>query len=124
MARSTRSINAQRLKDRYLQATKNDILCGISVLNDLAKIASGSVQQTTGPQKVVAYILCSFFEAVAYDFHERPVSVTEATSFQAQFHQPVLKAIEYLLENDPEASEAVSRCEDIIVTQSSKFPMR
>lgn len=124
MARPARSINAQRLKGRYLRATKNDTLCGVSVLNELAKIASGTVQQTTGPQRVVAYVLCSFFEAVAYDFDERPVSATEATSFQAQFHQPALKAIEYLLETDPEQSEAVSLCEHIIVIQSNNLPMR
>jgi len=71
----------------------------------------------------VAYVLCSFLEAVAYDFDERPVSATEATSFQAQFHQPALKAAEYLLETDPEQSDAVSLCEDIIVIHSNNLPM-
>lgn len=118
-----RSIAAQKLKTRYIKAIKNETLGGAGVLEQLAKTASECVGQTTGGQRVVAYTTYAIFGAAAYDYSGRPVSQSEVVAFLEQIHQPVIEAIEFLLETNPKSEAVVSLCERIIKTHLDCFPL-
>ena len=85
------SIDAQKLKIQFIEATTRGTLCSVSELDRLANIASSSVKQLTGPQQVVAYVIRAFFRAVVYDYDERAVSQTEIKALQEQLHQPIIR---------------------------------
>ena len=116
------SIDAQKLKIQFIEATTRGTLCSVSELDRLANIASSSVKQLTGPQQVVAYVIRAFFRAVVYDYDERAVSQTEIKALQEQLHQPIIEAIEYLSDSEPEVGKAVHLCEGIIKTHLNHLP--
>ena len=109
MAKVAQSPTAQNLKSEYLKEADADTLVGADVFDRLANLAARCVNECDGPQKIVAYTLLMFFRSAAYDFSDRPVPSSEASTFQSAFHKPVLKAIEYIQNFDanPTQLEAI-----------------
>ena len=123
MAKVAHSLSAQILKSEYLKETNADTLVGADVFDRLANLAAGCVDELDGPQKVVAYTLLMFFSSAAYDFSDRPVSSSEASTFQSAFHQPVLKAIEYILNIDADPTQLETICLPVILAHQSSMPI-
>lgn len=123
MAKVAHSLTAQILKSEYLKETSADTLVGGDVFERLANLAAGCVDELDGPRKVAAYTLLMFFRSAAYDFSDRPVSSNEASAFQSAFHQPVLKAIEYIQNIDADQTQLEAICLPIILAHQSAMPI-
>ena len=123
MAQVARSLTAQRLKSEYLKETDADTLVGADVFDRLANLTARCVNELDGPRKVVAYTLLMFFRSAAYDFSDRPVSSSEASAFQSTFHQPVLKAIEYIQNTDADPAQLKAICLPVIMAHQSAMPI-
>lgn len=119
MAKVAHSLTAQSLKSEYLKKTEADTLVGADVFDRLAILAAKCVNELGGPQKVVAYTLLTFFRSAAYDFSDRPVSSSEGSTFQLAFHQPVLKAIEYIQNIDADPTQLEAICLPVITAHQS-----
>jgi len=123
LGKQSASLTARRLKRRYLGATNNLTLGGSDVFGELAGIAAELVAETDGPHRVVAYVLYMFFRSAAYDFSDRPVSVLEASDFNAAYHQHVLAAIEYVLDEDPDPNRVAAIYDPIIGAHIAHIPL-
>ena len=123
MAEVAHSLAVQSLKSKYLKETSADTLVGADVFDRLANLAARCVNELDGPRKVVAYTLLMFFRSAAYDFSDRPVSSIEASEFLSAFHQPVLKAIEYIENIDADHSQLEAICLPIIMAHQSAMPI-
>ncbi len=123
MAQIARSLTAQSLKLEYLKETGAGTLVGADVFDRLANLAARCVNEFDGPRKIVAYTLLMFFRSSAYDFSDRPVSSSEASVFQSAFHQPVLKAIEYIQNIDADPTQLEAICLPIIMAHQSAMPI-
>lgn len=123
MAKVAHSLTAQILKSGYLKETNTDTLVGADVFCRLANLAARCVDELDGPRKVVAYTLLMFFRSAAYDFSDRPVSSSETSTFQSAFHQPVLKAIEYILNIDADPTQLEAICLPVIMAHQSAMPI-
>ncbi len=119
MAKVTRSLTAQILKSEYLKETDADTLVGADVFDRLSNLAARCVNEFDGPRKIVAYTLLMFFRSAAYDFSDRPVSSSEASAF----HQPVLKAIEYIQKIDADPTQLEAICLPVIMAHQSTMPI-
>ncbi len=117
------SLTAQILRSEYLKETDADTLVGADVFDRLSNLAARCVNEFDGPRKIVAYTLLMFFRSAAYDFSDRPVSSSEASVFQSEFHQPVLKAIEYIQHIDADPTQLEAICLPVITAHQSAMPI-
>ena len=123
MAKVAHSLTTQLLKSEYLKETDAGTLAGADVFERFANLAAGCVNELDGPRKVAAYTLLMFFRSAAYDFSDRPVLSNEASAFQSAFHQPVLKAIEYIQNIDADHTQLEEICSPIIKAHQSAIPI-
>lgn len=97
-------------------------MVGADVFEKFATLAARCVDELDGPREVVAYTLLMFFRSAAYDVGDRPIFSSESSAFQSAFHQPVLKAIEYLQNNEPDPNQLEAICLPVIKAHRSIMP--
>lgn len=112
---------AIQLKSRFVKATETSTLGGSSVLSELSELARRCGRGVSPQHRIVAFVLYKLFEALSSDREERPVSVTETDELFRKAHQPVVRAIEFLMHTG-DVSEAVQIASEIIDLEAELTP--
>lgn len=105
-ARFPTLINVSKLKRMFAEAIANKSFGGATVVEDLGRLARGSVKGGSREQRAVAYALASLLANVASDHEDRAVSLAESTEFAQRSEQVFSRAIGFL-ENPTSAAEAI-----------------
>jgi len=111
MTPTSAGLAPRRLKEKYLQVRQSGRLGGSDSLAELRNLAADCFDAGAGRYRVVAFVLACMFEKLAEDEEGRPVTIDEAQDLFAIFDQPVIRAIDFLSQNEPE-----SACLDILVS--------
>ncbi|MGC2202460.1 MAG: hypothetical protein WA633_20270 [Stellaceae bacterium] len=97
MTKSVIDFAAVHLKRQFLYQTQRGRFGSLDALLELAISAKGCVASSMSSSRVtVAFVLERVLDQCAADLSGRPVQISEPSDLTGRFHEPVLRAIEYL----------------------------
>jgi hypothetical protein len=89
---------AAHLKRQFKHQTQRGRFGSLDALLELAISARGCVGSSTSASRVtVAFVLERVLDQCAEDLDGRPVQISEVAELAERFHQPVSRAIDYLI---------------------------
>jgi hypothetical protein len=98
LSKSIIDLAAAHLKRQFKQQTQRGRFGSLDALLELAISARGCVGSSTSAGRVtVAFVLERVLDQCAEDLDGRPVQISEVAELAERFHQPVLRAIDYLI---------------------------
>lgn len=111
MTKSVIDLAAVHLKRQFLYQTQRGRFGGLDALLELAISARACTASSMSAGRiVVAFVLERVLDQCADDLEGRPVPISETADLAERFHQPVARAVDYLVGgiDDPiEVSEAL-----------------
>jgi hypothetical protein len=97
LTKSVIDFAAVHLKRQFLYQTQRGRFGSLDALLELAISARGCVASSMSSSRVtVAFVLERVLDQCAADLNGRPVQLSELADLTKRFHEPVLRAIEYL----------------------------
>jgi hypothetical protein len=104
LTKSVIDIAAAHLKRQFLYQTQRGRFGSVEALLELAISARGCVASSMSSGRVtVAFVLEMVLGQSAQDLEGRPVQISEIADLADRFHDPVLRAVEYLAGADDDA---------------------
>lgn len=104
MTKSVIDLAAAHLKRQFLYQTQRGRFGSLEALLELAISARGCVASSMSSSRItVAFVLERVLDQCAEDLNGRPARISEIADLADRFHDPVLRAVEYLIgaDDDP-----------------------
>ncbi len=106
MTRSVIDLAAAHLRRQFVYQTQRGRFGSLEALQELAISARGCVGSSLSPSRVnVAFVLERVLNQCATDLQGRAVRVSEIADLSARLHDPVLRAVEFLVGGDGDPIE-------------------
>jgi hypothetical protein len=97
LTRSVIDLAAAHLKRQFLYQMQRGRFGSLEALLELAISARGCVASSMSASRVtVAFVLERVLDECAEDLDGRPVQISEIADLADRFHDPVVRAVEYL----------------------------
>jgi hypothetical protein len=98
LTRSVIDLAAAHLKRQFVYQTQRGRFGSVNALVELAISARGCVTTSMSSSRVmVAFVLERVLDQCVGDLRGRPITISETAELAERFHEPVLRAIEYLI---------------------------
>jgi hypothetical protein len=97
LTKSVIDLAAAHLKRQFVYQTQRGRFGGVNALMELAISARGCVATSMSSSRVmVAFVLERVLDQCVGELSGHPVTISETAELAERFHEPVLRAIEYL----------------------------
>lgn len=109
MSKSVIDLAAAHLKRQFLYQTQRGRFGSLDALIELAISARGCVASSMSASRVtVAFVLERVLDQCAEDLDGRPVPMSEIAELAERFHEPVLRAVEFLTGSNDDAIDVAA----------------
>jgi hypothetical protein len=109
LTKSVIDLAAAHLKRQFLYQTQRGRFGSLEALLELAISARGCVASSMSAGRVtVAFVLERVLDQCAEDLDGRPVQISEIADLANRFHDPVVRAVEYLTGASDDAIDIAS----------------
>ena len=106
MTRSVIDLSAGHLRRQFLNQTQRGRFGSLEALQELAISARGCVASSLSADRfTVAFVLERVLDQCAANFQGRAVRISEIANLSSRLHDPVLRAIEFLVGADDDPVE-------------------
>ncbi len=91
------------LEQAYGKLTAGRTLAGSGRLYELTRMSKKIAEATTGPKRILAFLLFAIFNSLAQRQDRQPVTVEEGEAGYDALHEPISNAISYLKVGGPDS---------------------